>query len=444
MSQKLELFTEHNYHFNPASVVTCKITVVGELKKDKFLASLKELKRIHPFLSCTITQDETGKLYYDYTNKDCNLQTEFIPKEEEDAWIQKVEDLMKTPFNLRTCTPIKFVLLYDVDHFDIVLFGHHIIGDGLSYTYLLNDLLEIYCGNNKSLPIRTPRIIQSMNDFPGKRGIPADQVKVITRLKETWETNRKHYPFEAYEALYNGYHQHAESSLIVGTIEKETFQPFIHQCKQNGVKINTALLMAFLYGMDTEQQQVSIAVNNRPLFPFVPKRSMGNYSSMITHDLCYDKSRSFWENAKIADIAIASILKNPEKRLHLLKLFATFNSSAFDAIFFNGDGILDLQDLKALSGFMMPNTSLDTFNTSNLGAVPIRTVYEDYQIKDFAFLTSPATAYNRNIGIATMDNACTISILYKIQSVEAEEIQQLLNNTIDFLSTLTSKEEALC
>lgn len=444
MSQKLELFTEHNYHFNPASIVTCKITVMGELKKNKFLASLKELKRIHPFLSCTITQDQTGKLYYDYTNKDCNLQVEFIAKEQDDAWIQKAEDLMKIPFNLRTCTPIKFTLLYDEDHFDIVLFGHHILGDGLSYTYLLNDLLEIYCGNKKSLPIRTPRIIQSMHDFPEQCSLPADQVKVITRLKESWEKNIKHYPFEAYEALYNGYHQHAESSLIVGNIEKETFQHFVHQSKQNGVKINTALLMAFLYSMDMEQQQVSIAVNNRPLFPFVPKRSMGNYASMITHELCYDRSRSFWENAKIADVAITSILQDPKQRLHLLKLFATFHSNVFDAIFLNGDGILDLEDLGALSGFMMPNTSVDTFNTSNLGAVPIRTDYEDYQLKDFAFITSPATTFHRNVGIATMDNACTICILYKNQSVEAEEIQQLLTNTIDFVSTLTTKEETLC
>lgn len=436
VKERIDLFTEHNYHCNPAAKIILKVTVSGQFQKDKFMLALNELKRVHPILNYTVQQDEDCKLFYLRTFEQGIIHTECTMKVTETDWISYVEDIEKQPFNMKVSPPLRFQILSSETDFDIILVGHHILGDGLSFTYLLDDLLEIYCNHSTSLPVKEPRLLQSLTDFPDSCTLPEEEINLIQTMNTVWEKEKKIYSQEHYEALYTGYHQYFQSNLLVGIVPKENFESFVENCKAHGIKVNTAIIMAFLHNMHTSREHVNIAVNNRRHFPFIPEKSMGNFAAMINCNLSYNSELTFWENALNADKSIQSILTDPDQCLHLMKVFATINSSVFDGMFFIGDSGLNMTDVEKLSDIMMSASTLDTFNTSNLGNVPIKASYGNYQISNIAFIAPPATKFRTNVGIVTHNGTCTISLLFKNKALEQAQMNQLMKNTIDFISTI--------
>ncbi len=97
MKKQYEVFTEGNYYRNPGAKIGLKCTLHGEFNKEKFERSLQKLRSIHPFLTCTIKQDDLGKCTY-FPTEDAPLYIECKRKKAvttgRNSWKEEIRSLM--------------------------------------------------------------------------------------------------------------------------------------------------------------------------------------------------------------------------------------------------------------------------------------------------------------------------------------------------------------
>lgn len=436
MQNKIYLCSEQSYYSSPGANIVLKFTVCGTLHNTKFHNALTELKRIHPLLNYTIGQDSDGKLFFIKTHENTPMVPELIKRNSKDDWISITKKFQKTPFNLKEQPGIKFIVLYDQEEFDIVLVGHHVMGDGLSLLSIVKDLIDVYCNDNMSLPIHKSKIVSSISDFPKESKLSDSELALIDKLNIEWSKNRKQYSQTDYEAMFNKFHNSLDSELLIASIKPEEFRLIKRRCKSHNATINTALLVSFIYSMKKTNQQVIFAIDNRKLFTFDPGRCMGNYASSIQCNLTYDHNKNFWENVQHTDKLIRPILHDTANRLRLQNIFTTINSDIYDGLYHAGDGALSLQSVYELAELLVPNKDPDAFTSSNLGNVNIVCNNDSYIVKDMAFIIPQNAAFSCNLGIVTLNDTCTLSLIHKKSVHSHFEMKQLVHDMVQVLTPL--------
>ena len=144
------------WHLNPDGCeynVFQVIKFTGNLSQEKLKQSCEIFIQEHDIVHARYNDDGSECYYSDFTIGDVYQETELDKSIDKVAYIQQ---LLSAPFNLTTDNLIVFYLLAiqpDVNY--LVIKGHHIILDGISFGMMLSEIAENYNALklNKDIPV---------------------------------------------------------------------------------------------------------------------------------------------------------------------------------------------------------------------------------------------------------------------------------------------------
>ncbi len=423
------LLVERNFFRSTSTHLVVKGTILGEFHKSMFEYALEELRRIHPMLCCVIEVDAKSQISYVH-NKEAIFPLTYLEKSKEDHWIEIVKAEENKPFRSTEEPPIRFFVLVDKFDFDLIIIGHHILGDGLSYAYVFQDFIDIYC-NKKKLEVRETTLITSYKNLPEQSRFDRDVEEYIKYLNEEWDKERVFFSDEEYEKVYEKYHETNTVDVLTVKVENDDYHELRLQCKQNDVTINTLIFTVFLKAfqdlMELESSNVTIAMNIRNAMSFQPGRCIGNYASAFTPLLTYNNEFDIWENARHNCKVVSEYIKDAKKSHMVPQLFCQLDCSIIDALTFAASGSFMTPLIPKVVPLLSSISSGEGFGISNLGALNVDLSNSSYELTDFVYIPHATTIYNKTLGVATMNEQLMISILFKDLSIPRNTMEAVKN-----------------
>jgi Condensation domain len=132
-------------------VVTARVE--GELSPTQLESALAQAQRRHPALRVAISTDGDGAPRFSNTNSVVPLR--LVDRDDSNRWLNEARAELAAAFRSEFGPLLRCVAVRGRRISEIILAVHHAIGDGLSATYLLRDLLQAMQGNELiSLPPR--------------------------------------------------------------------------------------------------------------------------------------------------------------------------------------------------------------------------------------------------------------------------------------------------
>jgi hypothetical protein len=119
--------------------------VEGATKPDEWRKALDTVRQIHPMLSVGIRQDTDTTLFFEH-RPEMVIPLRLVAGEGVTRWQEELEKELSIPFDNNDAPLLRVVLIHYPDKCIVVLTAHHAIGDGLSLSYILRDLLAILSG----------------------------------------------------------------------------------------------------------------------------------------------------------------------------------------------------------------------------------------------------------------------------------------------------------
>lgn len=435
MESKYEMLIERNFYQNPSMYLVTKITVIGEYNSKRLEDSIKEMERVHPIITYVLEEGEEGKVYF-AKKEDIKVTVKYFERKNQDDWLRITRDEEFIPLEFDKEPPLRFLIIHGEEEFDIVILGHHLLGDGKSFQYLMQDLLEVYCNKTQNLPIQETRFIRKTEDMPKESELPIEFVEAIQSVNTEWSSMRRQFTREEYEKLFNDYHEVHGLGLFVEYYDKEKYPLLIRRCKEHGVTVNSALVTAFvavLYKVKKEEQKATVAIDLRNQLKFETNRCITNCSSAISPLLQYDEKDTFWGNVKHIHKLLKEDLKDPSKTFTILQLFNQLDGSIFDPLYYAENGTYQGEILMKVAKLLGFENREQGFDISNLGVVNINPNMGEYVIRDYVFFANPTTVYDFTVGVATLDEQLNLAICYKKNSITEETIREYTKGAIELL-----------
>jgi len=275
---------------NIAMVVTLRGKLTAKILREAF----KKLQARHPLLSVNVINNDQGVPWF-YTNEHAEIPLTVVPPEDSDLPIRLLEKELSTPFEMSGPLPLARVNLITTPNPQLLLCMQHVICDGLSYAFLIRDLLSLLAQPDLDLPPLsvTEHLTQAL---PMKiaRKIPKTArrfhtlfflVKIIHRIKRRKSTKN------AQMAPPN---QDRSYKIHSWTLSIAQTSKLLVRCKQEQVSVNSALCTAFL----SFNPVINNPVNLRNRLSEPVGEALGLFVGAATIKMKYDPTRSFWENAR--------------------------------------------------------------------------------------------------------------------------------------------------
>lgn len=433
MEYKYEMLIERNFYQNPSVYLITKVTVIGEYNRNRLEDAILEMKRVHPIINYVLEEGDEGKVNF-VRKKEAKLTTKFFEKKNEKDWLRIANEEELIPLEFDNEPPLRFLVVFAKEDFDIVILSHHLLGDGKSIQYLMHDLLEAYCNNARDLQVQDTRMIRSIQDMPGESELPPEVVELIQDINQEWSMMRPQFTKEEYRKLFTDYHKMFGLGLIVEPVDKEKYPYIITQCKKYGVTVNSALVTAFLAASEVKgEEDVTVAVNLRDQLTFETNRCIANYSAAITPLLEYHEEETFWENVVRVHNLIRKDLDQPSKVFAILQVFSQIDSSVFDSMYYLVNGTYKGKILPNVSKVIGFSNNQGGFDFSNLGVVDIPHEMGEYTIKDYVFSADPPMVHDFKIGVATLNEQLNIAVCFKKNKISEDAIRIYTEKAINIL-----------
>ncbi len=429
------MLIERNFYQNPSMYIVTKVTVVGKYNRNRLENTIREMERVHPIISYVLEEGEEGKVYF-VKMEGVNVNVKYYEKKNQDDWISITREEELIPIEFDKEPSMRFLIINGKEDFDIVILAHHLLGDGHSFQYLMQDLLEVYCNEVKNLPVQETRFIREIEDMPKESELPSAFVEAIQSVNQEWATMRRQFTREEYEKLFEDYHETHGLGLLVEAFEKEKYPSLISRCNEHEVTVNSALVTAYLavlFKIKKEKQKVTVAIDLRDQLKFTTNRCVANYSAAIAPELEYNEEDTFWCNVGRIHNLLKTDLNQPAKTFVLLQLFHQLDGSIFDPLYYAANGTYQGEILMKAAKLLGFGSKEEGFDLSNLGVVNISPKIGDYHIRDYVFFANPTTVYDFTVGVATLNEQLNLAICYKKNNITEEEIRVYTKEAISLL-----------
>jgi hypothetical protein len=161
------------FHFSLAA------TVIGRRSRNEWRDALDLLQRRHPLLSARIRKDSLGRPEF-FQPLGTEIPLRIVDYDAVARWESVMEEEMAVSFAAENVPLMRVVLIHGADKSILILSAHHSIADGMSFVYVIRDLLLIMSGEEvTALPLPEPfdervrRVVKSWPPLTISNGAPA-------------------------------------------------------------------------------------------------------------------------------------------------------------------------------------------------------------------------------------------------------------------------------
>jgi len=428
--EKYLILNERLFLRSPSINVCFRIVIEGLFDKNKIDESFKKVSIKHPFLNSFIEIDNDNNAWL--VPKNSSLSIEYY-KSDEMNWREWYKKTDSNPFNVLQGPLVKFCVIFDKNT-EIIILGHHIIGDGIGYLNLVKDILLALDNRIEMIPQLPPYKITG-KIF--KETVPLTfSVKFYANyLNKKWRKNRMRFSEKDYLAFFSQYRDKYMPNFIMAVIEGETLKNILENSKSNMLTINEIVSSAFSIAVmevfKRNKINLGIAVNFRNELVSEPNDCMGNFVSGVLAEVHFTPSNDFISNAgKIAAILRKQL--NKENRHLAVHFLNEFDKDLIESIIFAAYGNFKHPISKKLAKLTSERKKNKDLGISNLGRHELFG-YKNFGIMNIQFIEPAFPANILTIGVITVNDKMNICIQYSENEIKAENVKKICERGIELL-----------
>jgi NRPS condensation-like uncharacterized protein len=428
---KLPILNERLYLRSPGINVCFRTILEGVFDKTRIEKALEKVCKRHPLLNSAIEIDNHDNAWL--VQKGGVIEIEPYKSDETDwqSWYKKADNM---PFDFLRGPLVKIALIYG-DNTEIIILGHHIIGDGIAWLNLVKDVLLALDNKIDTTPQIPPS--EPADRYFKKTILLDDAAKSFaTGLNEEWRRTGVHLSENEYRVFFDRYRDKQAPNLYMASIEADDFKKLREKGKANGLTVNEIIASAFSAAtMETtgnypnKEIRLGVAANIRAELVSEPYHCMGNYVTGISARVPYDPSDSFIVNAK----AIAALLKEQLgnlKNRHLVVHFLNeFDKDLIESTMFAAYGTLNHPIAKKLALLIGEQPDDKGVGISNLGSYHF-THYENFRVVDVQFIGPAFPANLLTVGIITVNDKLNVCLRYNETEINTDSIKALYKKAV--------------
>ena len=318
---------------------------------------------------------------------------------------------------------VRFVLLKHLQADDLLIICDHDGTDGISATFILEDLLELLNhpeGNLPPLPLPPPvweilpaEVTQSLSG-----GITSTIIKIVLSLMK-WKLKRQ-----------KSLHLPPSFQVISKEFSGEWTRTLIQRCRKEDVSVHAAFCAAWLSALNPQevkkssQRSVSSPVSLRKFLPSEMLSCAGMYYTTVVTSLKWDITKNFWDRAREIKQLMLSAEKKPDfyNTALILKNLADMKSH--------------LQDGESPQ---MPEPAITyDYSISNLGRVQSKYVFSESNMDPYSIeaLYGPivnAFKGEKTLGVCTLGERLRLAFTTFPDEMDLESANNLLERAVKLL-----------
>lgn len=348
----------------------------GNTSKEAWRLAIDEAQKRHPNLSVKITGHHYSNLTFEHVNNR-PIPLKVLYSMEDYDWDNVIEEELALPFNMEEAPLARVVIIQQPGKSIFVFVTHHSIGDGMSVSLIIRDILSVLSGETLS----DLALIPSMDQLAG---IPSPEMQEdLTVAAELGKG-------EAWPALK--VNRLRLSDVVTAKL--------IARTKSEGTSVHAALSAALiLAGRKLAPEWGNKEV--RILHPVSARKmlNVGDDYSLVLNSIVAsygtENDASFWDLARAAKESLSLTTTKEWLMAHLTGASALFTSN------------MDTDDVEKL---IHQATDHDIVLT-NLGLLPFKTDFGQFKILSIwgPMILTPQVN-GQTIGVASINGNITLTL----------------------------------
>ncbi|GMO43634.1 MAG: hypothetical protein Pg6C_05380 [Treponemataceae bacterium] len=419
------LMTERLFLRSPNINVCFRIIISGRIEQKRFSAAMDDVCKRHPLLNCSIKIDDNAWLVPNTSR----IETEYYSYEEMPDWQVWHTETDNIPFDFLHGPLAKICVIDGGSQTEIIILGHHIIGDGVGYLNLAKDILLAL--DNKLEAI--PQIPPANNKFRkgGKLGFLS---KIYAKkLNKEWRKNRVRFSENDYHVFFREYRDKFVPGLYLDSIDGNDLEKLLENCKMNKLTVNELVTAAFAIAFagalsPGKELRIGVAANTRNELTTKPHDCMGDYVTGISAKASVLET-DFMSNAKNIASIIRKKLNDMNNRHLIVNFLNEFDGDLIESIMFASYGNYQLPISKQIGKLIAEGFDEKGLGMSNLGKAVFKN-YEAFHLLDMQFIGPAFPANLLSVSIITVNNKLNIALRYNENEIKKDAVINVCKRAI--------------
>ncbi|MCL1994480.1 MAG: condensation domain-containing protein [Spirochaetes bacterium] len=415
--KKYPLENERLFLSSPGANVGFRILLDRGFSKEEIEQAAGELCKRHPFLNSFVERDKAGGVWL--AKRKTALEIEYYSAAEA-GWITWFEGADNAPFDFSKGALVRLCAISGKNT-EIIILGHHVLGDGIGFLNLARDFLLALDGQPAGTP-QVPPFEAQDRYFKHTELLDSDAQDFARGLNEQWRSSREVFSKAGYLEFFRQYNAAFAPKLYVRSIHGGDFERLIEKSKEWGLTVNELLASAFAFAAadiaGKSEIRLGIAANLRGELVSDPAFCMGNYVTGISANVSFDTEKDFSQNAKEAANLAREQLSNVKTRHALVHFLNEFDKDLLEWVIpaAYGGGVGDYSGVdhpvaKQIAHFIGEKIEDKALGVSNLGR-HVFDGYSGFNVSDLQFICPAFPANFLTVGALTANGRLNLCIRY--------------------------------
>jgi NRPS condensation-like uncharacterized protein len=424
-------------HLRSPNINVClRIVIEGILDKSQAVKALDAVRLRHPLLNSFVETDTDNTPWL--VQKDSNLDIECYKSHEMDwqTWYRRTDSI---PFDFSNGPLVKFCMITG-NNTEIVILGHHIIGDGLGYLNVVKDLLLAL--DNKLDPSPQVPPFEAHDRYFKETILPDSGVQSYANgLNEEWKRSRTHFSENDYQVFFEQYRKQFTPNFYMGSIQRNDFQNLVEKAKSNGLTVTEIITAAFSLAtmdiMGKNEIRLGVAASIRRELVSEPDMCMGNYVTGIATKAYFDQAQDFMTNAGRTAGILREQLANKKNRHLVVHFLNAFDKDLIESLMYAAYGTLEHPVSRQLAKLIGEQPENKGLGVSNLGRHDF-SGYKSIKLADVQFIGPAFPANLLTIGIITTNGTLNLCLRYNEGEMGTETVEAIYKKAVALWSQSSS------
>lgn len=429
------LIQNERMHLRSPNINVCfRISIEGTFAKAKIEESFQKVWLKHPFTRCSVEFDNENNAWL--TDKINSLDIEYFDSSEMDwqTWYAKVDNI---PFEFQE-GPLIRICIITGENTEIVILGHHIIGDGIGYLNLVKDMLLALDNRFDILPQIPPT--KPEDKYFKYTFLPDQPTKDFAQwLNNEWQKERVRFSEYDFKCFFEQYRKQSCPGMYKACLEEKDFERLLENSKTNDLTVNEILTASFSVALmeilNKEAIRLGIVASIRNELVSEPVSCMGNYVTGISETISYNPRGDFVSNAKLITGMCREKLQNKKSKHLAVHFLNEFDKDLLESLMFAAYGDFENHVSKKLAVLLGEQSENKGIGISNLGRHDFNG-YKEFNVINVEFIGPAFPANSLTVDAITVNNKLNLCLRYNQSEIETGIVKSIAKRAITLLTTL--------
>ncbi len=407
LSQRQQLM--HCFLFEPSVYISLLATLKGEITTKEVKEAVKKAYTQNETTMSKIVLEDGNAYFVKMVETGCKV---FIDSRD---WQDIMYENEKNAFRLNEGELFRIFIIPNQkkQEYTLFLMAHHIIGDGKSLLFMLEDILANLSGQEvKYRPLDNAGIL-----LPSKMIKPQFMVRsFIKLLNHMWRKERKVFGWQDYFYVHEQFWKNRKSAVRLEYREGEELAHIKRTCKELGITVNS-YMVAEVLKKHPEYENYSLTLSIRG-----ENRSISNKVATLKLEYMYDTQKDFSENAKQIHAQIKEHLEDDKKKFAIFYNVKEMDHNLMDGALMYTHAGYQSKAAEILAGQIGYSGKSKTRTcVTNLNKIQIQSDYGRFHLENVFGIAACMSAVEQVICVGTYQNKMTIAYTDIVKENEVME-----------------------